>query len=216
MDPNYETVVDITGLLWTLFAYLTHGVIVFVHVGLACFLVATGSHDALRPGRAGTWVRRLGAVGDAMSSARSFGMLRLVLGLLLFAPLALSAPVVVSLAASLGALALLLSTERRLTIAERPAGRLVRRSAIGLAALTALFMVWERADNLVLAADLLPAASHWRSEELAWQLERDPLSPKVGDLAPDFELQDPEGVTRVRLSDFRGERPVALVFGSYT
>ena len=38
----------------------------------------------------------------------------------------------------------------------------------------------------------------------------------VGDHAPDFELQGPSGVTRVRLSDFRGERPVALVFGSYT
>ncbi len=48
------------------------------------------------------------------------------------------------------------------------------------------------------------------------QLESDPRSPKVGDLAPDSELQDPEGVTRVRLSDFRGKRPVALVFGSYT
>jgi len=41
-------------------------------------------------------------------------------------------------------------------------------------------------------------------------------APKVGDLAPDFELQDPSGETAVRLSDFRGTRPVALVFGSYT
>ena len=43
-----------------------------------------------------------------------------------------------------------------------------------------------------------------------------------GDEAFDFELPllDPEthapSGTRVRLSDFAGERPVALVFGSYT
>ena len=41
-------------------------------------------------------------------------------------------------------------------------------------------------------------------------------APKVGDVAPDFELQDPEGETAVRLSDFRDKRPVVLVFGSYT
>lgn len=41
--------------------------------------------------------------------------------------------------------------------------------------------------------------------------------PKVGDLAPDFELPmlGMPGAT-VRLSALRGERPVALVFGSFT
>lgn len=41
--------------------------------------------------------------------------------------------------------------------------------------------------------------------------------PKVGDVAPDFELPMlgmPD--TTVRLSTLRGERPVALVFGSFT
>jgi hypothetical protein len=37
-----------------------------------------------------------------------------------------------------------------------------------------------------------------------------------GELAPDFELPTPDGTTRVRLSSFRGRRPVVLVFGSYT
>ena len=31
-----------------------------------------------------------------------------------------------------------------------------------------------------------------------------------------YELLDPEGVRATRLSEFRGQRPVALVFGSYT
>lgn len=39
---------------------------------------------------------------------------------------------------------------------------------------------------------------------------------QVGDAAPDFELQTHDKSKTVRLSDFRGEKPVVLVFGSYT
>jgi len=39
---------------------------------------------------------------------------------------------------------------------------------------------------------------------------------KVGDLAPDFDLTVRGGEQKVRLSSFRGRKPVALVFGSYT
>ena len=41
---------------------------------------------------------------------------------------------------------------------------------------------------------------------------------KVGDVAPDFELQRLGGKdeARVKLSSFQGKRPVALIFGSYT
>ena len=41
-------------------------------------------------------------------------------------------------------------------------------------------------------------------------------APKAGDMAPDFTLYDIEGKNAVTLSDFRGKKPVALVFGSYT
>ncbi len=37
-----------------------------------------------------------------------------------------------------------------------------------------------------------------------------------GDAAPDFELPTLDRRETVRLSSFRGSRPVALVFGSYT
>ena len=39
---------------------------------------------------------------------------------------------------------------------------------------------------------------------------------KVGVMAPDFDLPTLNNDSRVRLSSFRGERPVVLVFGSYT
>jgi len=38
----------------------------------------------------------------------------------------------------------------------------------------------------------------------------------VGDVAPDFTLPLLHGDTAVTLSSFRGQRPVVLVFGSYT
>jgi hypothetical protein len=38
----------------------------------------------------------------------------------------------------------------------------------------------------------------------------------VGDPAPDFALKTPDGSTEVQLSSFHGQRPVVLVFGSYT
>ena len=39
---------------------------------------------------------------------------------------------------------------------------------------------------------------------------------EVGQAAPDFDLQTLDKSARIRLSSFRGERPVLLVFGSYT
>ena len=50
----------------------------------------------------------------------------------------------------------------------------------------------------------------------AWQKHHDALAPKAGDIAPDFELYDVGGENSVRLSDFRGQKPVALIFGSFT
>jgi peroxiredoxin len=56
----------------------------------------------------------------------------------------------------------------------------------------------------------------YRREAQAWQKQYDTLAPKAGDVAPDFELRDVDGENPVRLSDFRGRKPVALIFGSFT
>lgn len=55
-----------------------------------------------------------------------------------------------------------------------------------------------------------------REEASAWHERYGPLAPGPGDVAPDFELRDAAGKNPVRLSDFRGRKPVALVFGSFT
>jgi hypothetical protein len=45
---------------------------------------------------------------------------------------------------------------------------------------------------------------------------RDEMGPKVGQEPPDFFLKKLGSEERVRLSSFKGKRPVGLVFGSYT
>ena len=59
-------------------------------------------------------------------------------------------------------------------------------------------------------------AFRFMKEHRAWQEEHDAGAPRVGDLAPDFELRDVNGENRVCLSDFRGRKPVAVIFGSFT
>ena len=62
----------------------------------------------------------------------------------------------------------------------------------------------------------MPSTVHYIKKEKAWQKKYDANAPKVSDEALDFELTDVSGEIQVRLSDFRGRKPVALVFGSFT
>jgi peroxiredoxin len=62
----------------------------------------------------------------------------------------------------------------------------------------------------------VPNTVQYIKKEKAWQRKYDANAPQVGDLAPDFELTDASGENQVRLSDFRGQKSVALVFGSFT
>jgi hypothetical protein len=46
--------------------------------------------------------------------------------------------------------------------------------------------------------------------------ERETLAPEIGSDAPDFKLPRLGSAEHVQLSSFRGQKPVALIFGSYT
>jgi hypothetical protein len=48
-----------------------------------------------------------------------------------------------------------------------------------------------------------------------WQVAR-AGNVKVGEMAPDFSLESPDHKSSFQLSSLRGEKPVVLVFGSYT
>jgi hypothetical protein len=67
---------------------------------------------------------------------------------------------------------------------------------------------------------VLASQGHTLSPALCTALEavmaRDAMGPQVGTSPPDFCLKRLGAEERVRLSSFRGQQPVALVFGSYT
>jgi hypothetical protein len=214
MDPGYETVVDMGAMFGSLIAMVVPAVFMAIQLGLAIFLIASGLYGAVVPDGEASWGRRLGATHLGDPAARRYGLVRMVLGLALLAPVLLGAPFVVSLLAGVGAMGLLFTIERGIGTAGP--GRWVRWAAIGSAGFVAAIIGFERGDAIDLGTELIASTNYWRAHELEWQLDHDRRSPKVGDLAPDFELQDPSGETAVRLSDFRGKRPVALVFGSYT
>lgn len=56
----------------------------------------------------------------------------------------------------------------------------------------------------------------YRKKEMKIQKTLDAEAPGAGDLAPDFTLFDISGENSITLSNFRGKKPVALVFGSFT
>jgi hypothetical protein len=201
MEEEYVNVMKSSDLAYVVLVYVLHAAMLFMQFVLAAFLLVTGGQQ-LR--------------NSTASRDKGWSALRVVLGLLLLAPYALAAPVAVSIGASIVACGLLLSFERRAPAGRPLPSRLAARAAVAFAALAALMMVWEREDNIAMGSDLLLSTMEWRAEEISWQQSNDPRSPKVGEMAPDFALQDPSGEERVRLSDFRDKRPVALVFGSYT
>jgi hypothetical protein len=51
--------------------------------------------------------------------------------------------------------------------------------------------------------------------ERMWNIARGGTT-RVGEMAPEFTLQTIDRKSEVRLASFRGDRPVVLVFGSYT
>jgi len=216
MAPDYQMIVDQATFVPTFLGYGIHAVSVVVQAGLALFLISMGAHNLFRPGADLAFLRRLGATHIGEVDTRLDGGLKLLSGLLLLAPGLLGMPVVFSFLGCLAAIGLFWIRERALSEAARATGRGMRRLAMGMALLAAAFMIWEREDSIALTLELAREAATQRMAEMDWQLARDRDAPKVGDLAPDFELMDPSGVERVRLSSFRKKRPVALVFGSYT
>jgi hypothetical protein len=56
----------------------------------------------------------------------------------------------------------------------------------------------------------------FRKSLMPAQKKLDAKAPRAGEMAPDFTLYDVAGKNSVTLSDFRGTKPVALVFGSFT
>ncbi len=56
----------------------------------------------------------------------------------------------------------------------------------------------------------------YRTRVMKAQKKLNAQAPRVGNLAPDFTLTDSRGEETITLSQFRGQKPVVLIFGSFT
>ncbi len=204
MQTEYVTVVDPVTLIPTGLAMVIHVLVALLQLGLALSMIVSGVLMALRYESDSRLLRRLRLLSS--DGPLLLAALCVALGVMMLVPLWLGSLSLVSLLATLAVAVLLL----------RVGGQPTPRAGVVGIALVAGFMVWEGEDSLALALGLLSNTSEWRAHEIEWQQRVDVEAPKVGDLAPDFELQDPNGASAVRLSNFRGKRPVVLVFGSYT
>ena len=83
--------------------------------------------------------------------------------------------------------------------------------------LTAMFAVMcqpQQRFGQIMAYFPMPAMMIVPFEPL-WNLARGGTT-RVGDMAPEFVLSTVDRKAQVSLASFRGQRPVVLVFGSYT
>jgi hypothetical protein len=80
---------------------------------------------------------------------------------------------------------------------------------------------WLRITLIVLGVAALGGLGYYEALKRAWirynEFDvRSQGSLEVGDLAPDLELQAVDGSGPKKISDFYREKPLVLVFGSYT
>ncbi len=83
------------------------------------------------------------------------------------------------------------------------------------------YLTDEKLEELIFLPCVLKAQKEQQSRagRMQRQISRDKpivVAPKLGEIAPDFELHSPDGLTSVRLSSFRDNKPVVLIFGSFT
>lgn len=213
MDPM---VIKYLGL--ATITYGTHAFLAVAQVTLCLFLITNGvcllSGKTLR----GKWFSRLGlATSEKLGQDRLNGWLMILTGLGLILPL-LGVPHWIGIIACAASIYWLLALSRSTEFnEERRTGNLARKGLLASAVLILAFTVWEGRDLVRAGWDVNYKAIYWRNKEVSgWQKENNPNVPRPGEMAPDFELTDVHGRKTIRLSDFQGNRPVVLLFGSFT
>ncbi|MCP4750404.1 MAG: hypothetical protein GY866_05900 [Proteobacteria bacterium] len=214
---NYATIMDNSSMGYVMAAYLVHLVLTVLQSGLVGLLILSGVVNIGWHNREVRLLRYLGLAVTVPEPKRAqYGLIKIGLGLLLLMPLVTGVSYVLSALAGIAALLFLIFQEKMIQPEVKRPGIIMRHALMLVAVICTGFMFYEGADNLALGVDIMRKANKYRIQEMNWQLESDRQSPKVGDLAPDFELADTTGRHQIRLSDFRGRKPVALIFGAHT
>ncbi|MBW2370238.1 MAG: hypothetical protein JRH15_20400 [Deltaproteobacteria bacterium] len=204
-------------LFWTAMSYGLQLFFSIVQLLLSLYLIVSGALCIAGQGQDRKWLQRLGLGTDYLpESRRLVGCLKIALGIAMLLPISLGAPFWFTSIACLAAFLFIFYMARQKTpSSERPGKR--ARYAVCLAAIFIFGLtVYEGKDLIVTTKVVFKKAMVYRTSEKSWQQEHNPNTPKVGAMAADFELFDPSGKKRFRLSEFQGKRPVVLIFGSYT
>ncbi len=213
MDPM---VIKYLGL--AAITYGTHAFLAIAQVLLSIFFITNGLILLSSQTHIGKWPRRLGLVtkpekreGDWINwlmIATGVSLILPIFGLTYWVAI-LACPVAIYLIINL--------TAGGVDLQHKKQGVFLRKGLAVSAILIFGFTAWERRDLVRAGWDVNYKAIYWRHKEVTvWQKENNPNVPKVGELAPNFELTDVTGTKYVRLSNFRGNRPVVLLFGSFT
>lgn len=213
MDPMVLKYLGLAGVTFGVHAYLT-----LSQIALCLYLIVNGllllsSRDSL-----GKWLSRLGLVASRESAGnKPTALLMLAMGVALILPL-FGAPYWVAVIACPVAIILIVKSARSIPNSGEKKTGWVARTALALSAIVICgFTVWEERDLVYTGVSVIYKSAYWRHVEVdVWQKENDPYAPKVGGEAPDFELTGVDGVTTMRLSDYRDKKPVVLLFGSFT
>jgi AhpC/TSA family len=213
MDPMVIKYLAIAAIV-----YGTQAMLAISQIVLCVYLVASGILHLSSKEKVGKWAAILGLVITPKIKQKSWmSWLMIATGIAFILPL-LGLSYWIAVIACVIAIYCILSLTTGLGAQkEKQTGTIMRKGLALSAILIFGFTIWEGRDLVYVGFDVNYKAIYWRHLEVTvWQQDHNPNVPKVGEVAPDFELTDYTGTKTVRLSDFRGKKPVVLFFGSFT
>lgn len=198
--------------------YGLHAILALAQVLLCLFLVANGKILLSDKKQLGKWSDRFGLTLNEQLRQNSLnGWLMILTGVALILPL-VGLSYWIAVAACPVSIYWIMALTSGFDIVERKKSAVWVQKGLMIGAIFVFgFTIWEGKDLIRTSAVITYKAAYWEMTEVfGWQKTNNPNAPKVGELAPDFELTDVTGTKTVRLSDFRGKKPVVLLFGSFT
>jgi hypothetical protein len=213
---TYPEIMDPSTMNFFLYSIIIHSILVVLQAGLAGFLILSGILNIFLINPDIKLLRTLGLLPPIPEEKKNVhGSIRIILGVALLLPL-IGVPYGVSGIAAILAFIFMIYEHRNRQTQVKNRGSLMRYAMMGLAFICSVSIFFDKADNLVAGKDFLFWGAFFRQEAIRIQIHGEKNTPKLGDLAPDFELSDPSGTKSIRLSDYRDKKPVVLVFGSFT
>lgn len=198
--------------------YGTHLFLAISQLLLGVFFIASGVMVLSSKKETGKWLSKCGfVVHKDIEPDKIASVMMIIVGIAFLLPV-LGASYWLAIIACPFAIYLLLNLSQHLKrVSRSTTGNFARKGLLVSAVLIFGFTLWEGRDLVRASWDITYKAAYWRNKEVTvWQAENNPNVPKIGDIAPDFELTDVTGTTTMRLSDFRDKKPVVLLFGSFT